>query len=526
MTLVTGLIPNAPTDAAASTTNQERINAVLRTDGFAEIPAGVFTLKGPGARLIGCTDNSELAGAGISQTTLRAMSGSPLNQSVVANDLHDDQPHDTPNRNILIRDMTVDGNSGNRTTAPNPNSAGVAVTLRCVWDSTIRRVRALNGDHSFDISASVYMPNDLATTDPAKRPPGPSMRVRLEDCEAGGSSDDAFTTHCSDFTVLERCRAINHESKPRTGHSNGFEIDDGSRYTTLIDCYARGFSAGFAAKGHPQNIPAQWTTFIRCHAEWCRYGHWHFWEDHLGADGFAYGVVMQDCSATDLGDVLDYDTSLGYAYHPACNIGQYDGIVVDRFNMFDSATSHFNISGGATNYRVNGVTSTDCWTRPYQPQSRGVINVTSTAGANGRISNSNVRSNGRQRVTAVNVASDDCLVEGVQAVTAPLNHWEPNRAYELGEYVYTVTDVVLAVVKAGTSGATQPNTPAMNTGIDDGTVRWVRVYGAAVILSKTDSKVQARQITQVNHKYAAVITSGTSSGKYTGQPPAPDGWWK
>lgn len=530
MTLVTGLTPNAPTDHAASLTNAQLINAALRgPDKTAEVPAGVYTLADDAAgsaRIIGLPDGSRLVGAGMALTTLRAQTDSPLNQAVVANDLHTDAAHTTPNVNLYVADMTVDGNIGNRTSVANPNSSGCAVTWRCVNDSLIERVRALNGNHSFDVSASVYMPNELAVTDPAKRPPGPSLRNRLVDCEAGGSSDDAFTSHCSDFTVFERCRAINHESKPRTGNSNGFEIDDGSRWTKLIDCFSRGWSSAFAAKGHPQNIPAQFTTFVRCHAEWSRYGFWLFWEDHLGPDGFAYGQVLRDCSATDLGDVLGYDASLGYSYHPSLLIGQYDGVLVDNFTCWDSATSPIAITGGATNARINGVTSTDCWTRPYQPQRRGVVTVSDTAGPNIRLSNINVRNNGPERVTAVAVESTDCLVEQVEATTGALKRWRANTAYVVGEYCYPSTGVVLAVVREGVTADVPPPTPDMNTGVDDGTLRWVRTYGSAVTLTSITNRKQVRQITQTNHGYRVTCTGGTYAGNYKTEAPQPVGWWK
>lgn len=531
MAIVTGLVPNAPTDHAASLNNAQLINTALRTgDGHAEIPAGVYTLADDtagSARIIGLPDNARLTGAGQTLTTLRAQTGSPLNQAVVANDLHTDTAHTTPNVNLYIADMTVDGNIGNRTSVPNPNSSGCAVTFRCVEDSLIERVYALNGNHSFDVSASVYQDNNLPVTDPGKRPIGPSLRNTLRDCKAGGSGDDAFTTHNSDWTRFERCQAINHEDKPRSGNSNGFEIDDGSRWTYLGDCVSRGFSAAYESKGHPQNIPAQWTTFERCHAEWSRYGFWIFWEDHLGPDGFAYGAVLRDCTATDLGDVLGYDASLGYAYHPSLLVGQYDGVLVENFRTWDSATSCAVFSGGTTHVRVDGIDMTDCWWRPYQPQSRATVQVSDTAGVDIRISNVTVRTAHHVRPSAVGIAGTDCLVENITAETGPIDAWKANTAYEAGEFCYPAAGVVLACITAGTSGSTPPEAPAMNTGVDDGTARWVRTYGSAVYVtgSVTDRK-QARQIRQVAHKWTETVTTGTYQGNYTAEPPAPDGWWK
>jgi len=257
-----GAVAGSPTSAALNT---QVINNLL-TGGNVSLPAGTFwindSIKIPSYRW--------LHGAGQGLTWIKMVDGAPFNSPAVTNSGNTFTSHTTPNVYLRISDLSVDGGRANRAAGTSVNEGGCAIQLACVEHSTIERVHATNGQHSFDISASMYRDDG-----PALYAQGPSRWVTVRDCVgeyATGQTDDQFTTHHSQHIWFENCVAINPTARVTYNNSHGFEADDGSQDIVFKNCYAYGFNSGFQAKGHPLGPPARRVTFEDCVADTCRVG--------------------------------------------------------------------------------------------------------------------------------------------------------------------------------------------------------------------------------------------------------------
>ena len=122
----------------------------------------------------------------------------------------------------------------------------------------VKNVRCIDGyKHNIDVCAPRYPENNNGSTYDNE----PSRYVTLQNCFTSGSGDDNITTHFSSDILIKGCRSI-HPSGIRTEQNcNCFEIDDGSRNVTMINCTAIGGHKGLQIKGHSY-APAPYNVVV------------------------------------------------------------------------------------------------------------------------------------------------------------------------------------------------------------------------------------------------------------------------
>lgn len=170
--------------------------------------------------------------------------------------------------NSSIRNMIIDANAQNRPKTYTDREQGTGIEFHTVKNCDIENVIVKNApQHCFNVRAgtgSFEKGYDYV----AKYP---SSNVRLTDCKAYNQLyDDGITTHDSEYIWIDRCETWltrNYENPSIPAVSNGIEVDDGSRYVWVTDCYSNGGFGGFQAKGHDNTPPAHHVWFRECVAE-------------------------------------------------------------------------------------------------------------------------------------------------------------------------------------------------------------------------------------------------------------------
>ena len=120
----------------------------------------------------------------------------------------------------------------------------------------VKNVRCIDGyKHNIDVCAPRNPENNNGSTYDSE----PSRYITLENCFTSGSGDDNLTTHFSSDILIKGCRSINPSGIRVPQNCNCFEVDDGSRNVTMINCTAIGGHKGLQIKGHdyapaPYNI--------------------------------------------------------------------------------------------------------------------------------------------------------------------------------------------------------------------------------------------------------------------------------
>lgn len=228
-------------------------------------PLGLGVFAGPGTWSISdglvLRNGSKLRGAGMGLTTIKFDDFAPENSNLL-------QPaaFDMSIGYIEVSDLTLHGNRTGRVASGAvvlPGGAAMPGTVRpgCSnWASMsahhclFTRVRSINSAlHAFDDCAGGDLdgggvrryqwpegPTTYSTT--------PSRFNSYVDCIAEDWYDDGFTAHYNEHYSFIRCKAIG------SGHldlaSMGFELDDGSLYGMVKDCYVERAARGIIAKNH------------------------------------------------------------------------------------------------------------------------------------------------------------------------------------------------------------------------------------------------------------------------------------
>lgn len=169
---------------------------------------------------------------------------------------------------IVISDLTIDCNSANRPKTYTDREQGTGIELHKVQRAVVERVTVKDAlQHCFNVRAGTGS-YEKGYDYVAKYP---SSIVRLIDCKAYNQLyDDGITTHDSEYIWIDRCETWltrNYENPSMPAVSNGIEVDDGSRYVWVTDCYSNGGFGGFQAKGHDNTPPAHHVWFRECVAE-------------------------------------------------------------------------------------------------------------------------------------------------------------------------------------------------------------------------------------------------------------------
>lgn len=173
-----------------------------------------------------------------------------------------------PNRDLVNWDKIYTSQFGNVTREP-----GTGIELQRCYDVLIQDLFIYNSpQHNLNVRAGAYC-YDEGNTIIADYP---SYNILFERIEVNNQRyDDGITTHDSQYITIRDCYA--HVDNNASGLytqaiSNGFEIDDGSRFVNVINCISRYSVSGFQAKGHNNTPVAHDIIFENCLAEYCHHG--------------------------------------------------------------------------------------------------------------------------------------------------------------------------------------------------------------------------------------------------------------
>jgi len=185
---------------------------------------------------------------------------------------------------IVLKDFVVDGNwmyrdlvNWNKTYSEKGTSItrepGTNLEIQAAHDVVIDGVYAKNGiQHNINIRAGANSYNMGITYESLY----PCYRVVIRNCTAENErNDDCITTHDSYDILIDNCVATvpnNANGTYSAAISNGFEIDDGSRFVEVRNCKTYFAVCGFQAKGHDNTPPAHDVTFVNCTAYYTQYG--------------------------------------------------------------------------------------------------------------------------------------------------------------------------------------------------------------------------------------------------------------
>lgn len=170
--------------------------------------------------------------------------------------------------NVGIVGIRVDGNNKNRPKTYNDREQGTGIELHAVTNALIKSVRVHDAlQHCINVRAGTGSYN-LGYDYKEKYP---SKFIRIVDCFTDNQLyDDGITTHDSEYIWITRCETwMTRNSTFPLGAaiSNGIEVDDGSRYVWVTECYSNGGFGGYQVKGHTNTVPAHHVWFENCIAE-------------------------------------------------------------------------------------------------------------------------------------------------------------------------------------------------------------------------------------------------------------------
>lgn len=170
--------------------------------------------------------------------------------------------------NVIISDITIEGNNKNRPKTYIDREQGTAVEMHAVRHVELSNLTVREGiQHCINVRAGTN--GFKKGYDYVEK--YPSQHVRISNCKTYNQLlDDGITTHDSEYIWIENCevwQTRNSSDSSKEAVSNGIEIDDGSRYVWVNNCYSNGGFGGYQAKGHNDTRPAHHVWFNHCVAE-------------------------------------------------------------------------------------------------------------------------------------------------------------------------------------------------------------------------------------------------------------------
>ena len=318
---------SAGIDNTGSTDVSAKINELIKNGGCFYFPNGTYLLSTPllidsNTKIIGQSRENTIFIASATMDavyhTICSKNAGNINARLARNSQANGYPavDDVCSyyvENIYLSNFTVNGNWQNRNltnwnktctaygTSVN-REYGTNVELQRVKNAVIDNVKAIYGiQHNINIrggSGSYAMGNDYDALYPSEH-----CIVRNCICE-NHKTDDAITTHDSQFILIEKCHvsvSYNADGTYASAISNGIEIDDGSRYITVRNCISEYGFAGYQAKGHNNTPPAHDVTFDNCLS---RYTHMGFiiscepqtaYTDYFNSNNRANNITIKDC---------------------------------------------------------------------------------------------------------------------------------------------------------------------------------------------------------------------------------------
>ncbi|MGW6365161.1 peptidase G2 autoproteolytic cleavage domain-containing protein [Bacillus subtilis] len=289
---------------------------------------GVYVVRG-----VKLKSNVIFEGDGMDITTLILHDETPSGEWVITN-----ANHLGGNKNIVIRDMTLDWNRDRQNGAMKA-MGGVkssCLLLAQVKNAWIQRVRTVNPAlHGIDISAPTY---DISDSDYTKNG---CDSVWIDGCICEGYGDDGITTHYSKNIFITNNRCLNPSGTAHAlgkANSNGIEVDDGSKDVWLFNNYTEGNVRGVEVKAH-----AKWPAPSNVHV----HGHYSFRDvraydiRHIGHhyanepwSETARDVTIVDCTARE---PIYNDLYAGLA-PKALVISAYQRVLVSDFRAIGDPT--------------------------------------------------------------------------------------------------------------------------------------------------------------------------------------------
>jgi len=191
-----------------------------------------------------------------------------------------------PIRNVTVRGLTVDANYWNQPGSYNPRGIDSDDATNVLIDR-VTITRAFVG-LSFGKGVSHSEARDCLIT--------------LWHNDAYNASGDGVSGSCHDIRFV-RCRAVNSPGEGQGGlpgnRNNAWEIEDGTRAVTLVDCVVADCGGnGFAVRNHgswDEPVDGRDTTLIRCHARnVARAG---FFAQSAGSRITVTGLHLEDCTS-------------------------------------------------------------------------------------------------------------------------------------------------------------------------------------------------------------------------------------
>jgi hypothetical protein len=268
------------------------------------LPPGTYGISA----MLRLKSGNRLIGLDRKKSIIKALPTMANNITLVgsANTRTDGVEHTTYVTDIVIANLTVDGNGHARAFTVDNATHGSCIRLSTVRDALVEGVTAINGYlHCIDVCASQYEPSWPAGSDGDVNyvVPGPSQRVIIRDCYAADSvRDDPITCHDSSDILIERC-VVERTIPLGSGDQHGIEVDEGCYRVAVTDCAVYDHNAGFQVKGHTNTTPSRDVVLTRCRAFRCRTS-FHIYHANpstlpVGKVSWAKNVALIDCESID-----------------------------------------------------------------------------------------------------------------------------------------------------------------------------------------------------------------------------------
>ena len=260
---------------------------------------------------------------------------------------------------VVIRDIHLDGNVS-RLTAPFSFSGGVYGSGLLIQNSKnvlAHNVKSVNwAKHCFDVSANTYSTGNAATYVTGSR----SENVLLYNCYAKNGNDDNFTTHQSDYIVIDGCISEDTGGLYVQNNSNCYEVDDGSRYVTVTNSIARNGVCGVQIKGHSDSPAPKGIIVSNMQIEGCNYGidayNTSFYGD--GDGGYsttAYDLTIQNIVISSAQEWLVTGEEAPFFIR----VRSYANVTIDNIHILDSAITYsyggISLVSGVRNVNLTNV---------------------------------------------------------------------------------------------------------------------------------------------------------------------------
>lgn len=222
---------------------------------------------------------------------------------------------------------------------------GTGLELQRVYNATIDNLYVYNSpQHNINVRAGAYC-YDEGINQVAQFP---SHDILINKCESNNQRyDDGITTHDSEYITIQNslCQVLNNiNGQYSQAISNGFEIDDGSRFVVVRDCISRYNVCGYQAKGHVNTPPAHDVIFQNCLAEFCHHS-FRFSgtesNEYNNYDNMCRNITIDNCTSKNA-----YIFSNDSEWTTQCND-------IECFNATSLTINNFNcIEGNPTNTNI------------------------------------------------------------------------------------------------------------------------------------------------------------------------------